>query len=89
MYINSPARIAYLAFVRRLNNFSAQTDIVESKILENWSQNCDIKCYLCWSGENKRTVFVYVGHNLFFINLIIFSLDAYIFYSGAGSEVVF
>ena len=89
MYINSPARIAYLAFIRRLNNFSTQTDIVERKILENWSQNCDIKCYLCWSGENKRTLLMYVGYNLFFKNLIIFSPDVYIFYSGAGSEVVF
>ena len=48
-----------------------------------------LNAILCWSRENKKTVFVYVGQNLYLINLTTFSLDMYIFLSGAGSEVVF
>ena len=38
LYIISPAKIAYLVFVTRLNNFFSQTDLVENITLENWNQ---------------------------------------------------
>lgn len=84
LYIISPVKIAYLVFVRRLNNFSALADLVENRMLENWSHNCDIKCYLCWSEEKKKTILVYVGQNLYYISLITFSPDVFIFHRGAG-----
>ena len=47
LYINSPAKLPHLIVVKRLYNFS------KNRILENWTQNCDIKCHLCWSEEKK------------------------------------
>ena len=54
LYINSPTKIVNLVVVRKLNNFSAQTDLFENRILENWIQNCDIKCTCVGVGKRNR-----------------------------------
>ena len=79
LYIhNSPATILHLAVVRRLNNFSAHTDPTKNRILKNWSQSCGIRCHLCWVLCWGWGVII-----------VIFSLDVYIFHSGAVQKLGF
>ena len=72
LYMNSPAKIPYIVVLRRLNIFSAQTDPAENRIVENWSQNCGIKCHLCWSGEKEIDCACVCGTESVFLLALLF-----------------
>ena len=52
----SSAKVSHYIGTKRLKNLSVQTDPVENKYLENWSQNSGTKkryCHLCQVWEKK------------------------------------